>query len=144
VQCGRGQSNVQQMQTRCRQRTEAADAVRTAGTNFLSAPSLVITCSVLPFTVVRIKLRLSTISMIMLTICQSGSNRSSSQVRARCHTVLQVAVKSTNTAPDFFAEKLSSMSCVSRVTWYTADLPCRKPASSCGSNGSMIGLTRAL
>jgi len=33
-----GQGNVRHM--RCAQRTEAADAVRTAGTNFLSAPSL--------------------------------------------------------------------------------------------------------
>ena len=39
VQCGRGQGNVQQMWTWCGQRTEAADALRTAGTNFLSAPS---------------------------------------------------------------------------------------------------------
>jgi len=29
------------LRTRCGQRTEAADAVRTAGTNFLSAPSLI-------------------------------------------------------------------------------------------------------
>ena len=39
----------------------------------------------------------------------------------------QAAVMSTNTALAFFlAEKLSWMSCVSRVTWSTADLPCRK------------------
>ena len=41
MQRGRSQSNVQQIRTRCGQQTEPADAVRTAGTNFLSAPSLV-------------------------------------------------------------------------------------------------------
>ena len=41
-----GQGNVRQMRTQCGQRTEAADAVRTAGTNFLSAPSLFVTTSV--------------------------------------------------------------------------------------------------
>jgi len=52
--------------------------------------------------------------------------------------------RSTNTAPAFFlAENPSSMSCVSRVTWSTVDLPCQKPACSRGSNGSMIGWTRA-
>ena len=40
VQRGRGQGNVQQMRMRCGQRTEPADAVRTVGTKFLSAPSL--------------------------------------------------------------------------------------------------------
>jgi len=46
VQRRRGQGNVRQMRTQCGQRTEAADAVRTAGTNFLSAPSLFVTTSV--------------------------------------------------------------------------------------------------
>ena len=40
VQCGHGQGKVQQMQSQCRQQTETADAVQTADTNFLSAPSL--------------------------------------------------------------------------------------------------------
>jgi len=40
VQCGRRPVEVQQMQSWCEQRTEAADAVRTADTIFLSAPSL--------------------------------------------------------------------------------------------------------
>jgi len=43
----------------------------------------------------------------------------------------------------FLAEKLSSMSCVSRVTWSTVNLPCRKLACSCRNNGSKIGSTRA-
>jgi len=41
VQCGRGQGNVQQMQTLWGQWTEAADTERAAGTSFLSVPSLV-------------------------------------------------------------------------------------------------------
>jgi len=40
MQCVRGQGKVQQMRSRCRQRTETADAVRTVETYFLSAPSL--------------------------------------------------------------------------------------------------------
>ena len=70
-----------------------------------------------PFPVVRVKLRLPTISMIMWTMCLSGSNRSSLQVSPRCHPVSYAAVRSTNTVPAFFsAEKLPSMSCVNRVT----------------------------
>jgi len=40
VQCGRGQGKVQHTRSRCRQRTETADAVRTDKTNFMTAPSL--------------------------------------------------------------------------------------------------------
>jgi len=47
----------------------------------------VVTCYFLPFPVVRVKLRLPTIAMIMWTMCLSGNNRSSLQVRSRCHTV---------------------------------------------------------
>jgi len=36
VQCGHGQGKVQQMRSRCGQRTEAADVVRTADTNLYS------------------------------------------------------------------------------------------------------------
>jgi len=39
----------------------------------------------------------------------------------------------SNSGP-FMAKKLSWMSCVSRVTWCTADLPCQKPACSRGSD----------
>jgi len=39
------------------------------------------------FPVVRVKLRLLTISMIMWTMCLSRSNCSSLQVRPRCHAV---------------------------------------------------------
>ena len=81
---------------------------------------------------------------ITRTMYLSGSNRSSLQVRPRCHTVLLAAVRSTNTAAAFFlAEKLSSMSCVSRVTWSTVDFPCRMSACFRGCNESMIGSTRA-
>jgi len=37
--------------------------------------------------VIRVRLRLPTISMIMRTMCLSGRNRSNLQVRPRCHTV---------------------------------------------------------
>jgi len=40
LQCGRGQGKVQQVRSRCGQRTEIADAVRTEEGNFLSVPSL--------------------------------------------------------------------------------------------------------
>ena len=110
------------------------------GTPFLRSRNLLL----LPFPVVRVKLRLPIISKIMRTMCLSGSNRSSLQVRPRRHTVLEAAVSLTNTAPDFFlAEKLSSMSHVSRVTWSSVDLPCRKPTCSQGSSRSMIGSKRA-
>jgi len=49
VQCGHGQGKVHEMRSRCGQRTEAADAVRTTGTNFLSAPSLLFTLRFLAF-----------------------------------------------------------------------------------------------
>jgi len=78
----------------------------------------------LPFPVMRVKLHLPTISMIMRTMCLSGS---SLQVRPQCHTVSQAAARLTNIAPAFFlAEKLSSMSCVIRVTWSIVDLRCQK------------------
>ena len=58
------------------------------------------------------------------------------------------AVKSRNNTPAFsLCWKLSSMSCVSSVTWSTVDLPRRKPACSRGSCGSMrlcINLSRIL
>ena len=64
----------------------------------------------LAFPVTRVKKCLPNISMIMWTMCLSCSNRSSLQVRPRCHTVSQAAVRSANTAPVFFvAKKLSSM-----------------------------------
>ena len=108
------------------------------GTPFLRRRDLLLW----PFLVVSVKLRLPTISMIMWTMCLSGKNHSSLQLRWRCHTVSEAAVWLTNTAPAFFlSEKLSAMSCVNRVTWSTADHPCRKPTCSCGSNGSMIVLT---
>jgi len=47
------------------------------GTSFLRHCNLLL----LPFAVVRVKLRLPTISMIMRTMCLSGSNRSSLQMR---------------------------------------------------------------
>jgi len=93
----------------------------------------------MPFLVVRVKLQLPTISMIMWTMCLSGSSCSSLQVRRRCHTVSWAAVRSTNTPLAFLAEKLFSMSCVSRVTWSTADLPCQESTYSWGSNGFVKG-----
>jgi len=53
------------------------------GTLFLRRRNLLL----LLFPVVRVKLRLSTISMIMRTMCLSESNCSSMQVRLQCHTV---------------------------------------------------------
>jgi len=53
------------------------------GTSFLRRPNVFLW----PFPVVRVKLRLPAISMIMWTMCQSVSNRSSLQVRPRSHTV---------------------------------------------------------
>jgi len=92
--------------------------------------------ALLPLPVVRVKLRLPTISMIMRTVCLSGKNRTSLQVRLRCHAVSQAAVRSSNTSPAFFlAAKLSTMSYVSRVSWFTVDFPCRKPACSVRSSG---------
>jgi len=41
----------------------------------------------LPLLVVRVKLRLPTSSMIMRIMWQSGTNRSSLEVRPRCHAV---------------------------------------------------------
>jgi len=55
-----------------------------------------------PFPVVRVKLRLLTISVIMWTICLSGSNRSSLQVR---HGAIQCCkllwVRQTKHRPSF-------------------------------------------
>ena len=67
--------------------------------------------------VVRVKLLFRTSSMITRTMCLSGRNLSSLQVRPQCQTVSYAAVRSTNTAPAFFlASKESSMFCVSRTT----------------------------
>ena len=52
------------------------------------------------------------------------------QVPHPCQTVSETAVRSTNRAPAFSAEKLSSMSCISEVTWPTVNLPCWKPDCS--------------
>ena len=53
------------------------------------------------------------------------------------------AVKSINTTPAFsLCRKLSSMYCVSSVTWSTVDLPRRKSACSRGSFGSTTGSMR--
>ena len=55
------------------------------GTPFLRCRNLLF----LPFPVLgRVKLRLPTISMIMRTMCLSGSNCSSLQVRPWCHSVV--------------------------------------------------------
>jgi len=54
------------------------------GTPFLRRRNLLL----MPFPVVRVKLRLLNISMIMWFMCLSGSNCSSLQVRQRCHAVL--------------------------------------------------------
>ena len=52
-------------------------------------------------------------------------------------------MRSTKTSPAFFlAEKLSLMSCVSRVTWSTVELPCQKLTCSQGSNGLISWLGR--
>ena len=111
------------------------------GTPFLRRRNLLL----LLFPVVRVKLRLLAISMIIL--CEPCVHQAAISAACRwglgCHTVAP-GVRSTNTVPAFFLdEKLSSMSCVNRVTWSTVDLPCRKPACSRRSNGSMIGSTRA-
>ena len=87
----------------------------------------------LPIPVVRLKLRFPTISMIMRTMiyqiaiaaaCRWGRDT------IQCRRLL------------WNRQTLSSISCVSRVTWTTVDLPCRNPACSCGSNWSMICSTR--
>jgi len=110
------------------------------GTPFLKRRNVLL----LPFPVVRVKLRLLPSPWIIWTMCLSCSNRRSLQVRPRGHTLSSAAVRSTNTAPALILpEKLSSMSCVNKGTWSTADLPRGKPTYSRGSNGSMIGSTRA-
>jgi len=87
-----------------------------------------------PFPVVRVKLQLPTISMIMRTMCSSCSSCSSLQARlnaTQCRRLLwdrQTQLWSSS------QPKLSSMSCVSKVTWSTVDLPCESPT---------IGSTRA-
>jgi len=78
-----------------RQRTDPC------GTPFLRRRNLLR----LPFPVVRVKLRLPTISMVMWAMCLSGSHCSSLHVRPQCHTVLKAAVRSTYTAPAFFSWK---------------------------------------
>jgi len=66
--------------------------------------------------VVRVKLLLPTSSMIMRTMCLSGSNRSSLQVRPWCDISSKAAVRSTNTAPaNFLAEKLQYPQCLASV-----------------------------
>ena len=66
---------------------------------------------------------LQLLSMIMWTMCLSGSNCSSFEMRPWCHTLSWASVRSINTAPAFLAKKLSSMSCVNRLTWSSALQP---------------------
>ena len=101
--------------------------------SLLRCPSLVCTT----------KLRFDNISMMKPTMCLSGMILSSFRWSPRCHTVSYAAVKSRNTTPAFsLFWKLSSMSCVSSVTWSTVDRPRRKPACSRGSCGSTTGSMR--
>ena len=101
-----------------------------------------------PSLVCTMKLRFDNISMMKPTMCLSGMVLSSFRWSPRCHMVSYTAVKSRNNTPAFsLCWKLSSMSCVSSVTWSTVDLPRRKPACSRGSCGSMrlcINLSRIL
>jgi len=63
------------------------------------------------------------------TVCRCGLDA----------TLFLAAVRLTNTAPVFFSpEKLSSMSCVSRLTWSMVHPSCWRSACSCGRNGSMF------
>ena len=74
------------------------------------------------------------ISMMKPTMCLSGMVLSRFRWSPRCHTVSHAAVKSRNTTPAVsLCCKLSSMYCLSSVTWSTVDLPRRKPACSRGS-----------
>ena len=92
--------------------------------------------------VVRVELLFRTSSMIIWIMCLSGRSLSSLQMRPRCQTVSQAAVRSTNTARAFFfASKKSLMFCVSKTTRSTVDFPCRNPVCSFGSKGSTIGST---
>jgi len=92
------------------------------------------------FPLERVKLRLLTISTIMWTMCLSRSNCSSLQVRPRCHTVLQAAVRSTNTAPAFFSVgKLSSMSCFNRWPGLRLTSRVESPPAPEGAMGRWLG-----
>ena len=101
-----------------------------------------------PSLVCTMKLRFDNISMMKPTMCLSGMVLSSFRWSPRCHMVSYTAVKSRNNTPAFsLCWNLSSMYCVSSVTWSTVDLPRRKPACSRGSCGSMrlcINLSRIL
>ena len=82
-------------------------------------------------------------SKIIRTMCLYGRHLSSLQVRLRCQTVSQAAVRPTNTAQAFFlASKESSIFCMSNTVWSTVGLLCRNPAYSLGSYGSIIGSTQ--
>ena len=89
------------------------------------------------------KLRFDKISMMKPTTCLARKVQSSFRWSPRCHTVSYAAVKSRNTTPAFsLCSKLSSMYCVSSVTWSTVDLPRRKPACSRGRCRSTTGSMR--
>ena len=63
-----------------------------------------------PVPVVRVNLRLRKSTIKRFTMCLSGTNRNSLQMRPRCHTGSYAAVTSTNIAPAFFlAEQLFSI-----------------------------------
>jgi len=63
----------------------------------------------LPFPVLSVILPLPTVSMIMRTMCLSGSNCRSLQVRPRCHTVS--ACTTNQTLRKHFAPNLIFHSC---------------------------------
>jgi len=91
------------------------------------------------FTVIPFSCSLS-IAKISASVIGNEKHR----YRPKKNLLGRALVRLTNTAPAFFlTEKLSSMSYVSKVTLFKVDLPCRKSACSCGSNGSTIGSTRA-
>ena len=104
-----------------------------------SAPSLIY-C---PSLVLSTKLWFEISSTMKCTICLSGSIQRSFKVNLRCHIVSYAAIRSIRTAQAVsLASKQSSVSCVSSVTRSTVDHSLWKPACSCGSWGSMMGLIR--
>ena len=94
--------------------------------------------------VVGVKLRLQTSFMIIEILRLSGRRCITMQVRPRCHTVSQAAVKSTNTAAAFSsAEKLFSIFSVKRVNWFTVDFPRRNLACARIRNGQLSPVATA-
>ena len=90
------------------------------------------------------KLRFDNISMMKPTMCLSGMILSRFRWTPRCHTA-HMQLSSPETLPPLSrcAEScMSSMYCVSCVTWSTVYIPRRNPACFRGSCGSTTGSMR--